>query len=176
MFSKKATSSPLIWHLLHNVKWKVKISSIFVAFLKNMNFNPIDVNDHFQKSLKILIEIQQLTLSSTFSTSRVPLVRMGYSIWTLWIRRAKKNNNVWSPKVKSLTSERHLWQPNFSKGLTKLAVILDYKHPGTIFLALPAHRKVLKLDFQSEFYMSKIIRIFLIFFHWGIRFLEHIFC
>ena len=26
-----------IWHLLHNVK--VKISSIFVAFLENMNFN-----------------------------------------------------------------------------------------------------------------------------------------
>ena len=31
-------------------------------------------------------------------------------------------------------------------------------------LALPAHRKVLKLDFQSEFSMSKITRIFLIFF------------
>ena len=31
-------------------------------------------------------------------------------------------------------------------------------------LALPARRKVRKLDFQSEFSMSKIIRIFLIFF------------
>ena len=43
MFSKKATkkltkSSPLIWHLLHNVKSRVKISSIFVALLENMNF------------------------------------------------------------------------------------------------------------------------------------------
>ena len=39
VFSMKATklkkSSPSIWHLLHNV---VKISSIFVAFLENMNF------------------------------------------------------------------------------------------------------------------------------------------
>ena len=31
-------SSPSIWHLLHYVKWTVKISSIFVAFLDNMNF------------------------------------------------------------------------------------------------------------------------------------------
>ena len=27
-----------IWHLLHNVKSAVKISSIFVAFLENVNF------------------------------------------------------------------------------------------------------------------------------------------
>ena len=32
-------SSPSIWHLLRNVKLTVKISSIFVAFLENMNFN-----------------------------------------------------------------------------------------------------------------------------------------
>ena len=32
-------SSPLIWHLLHNVKLTVKILSIFVAFLENINFN-----------------------------------------------------------------------------------------------------------------------------------------
>ena len=31
-------SSPWIWHLLHNVKLPVKISSIFVVFLENMNF------------------------------------------------------------------------------------------------------------------------------------------
>ena len=31
-------SSLLIWHLLHNVKSTEKISSIFVAFLENMNF------------------------------------------------------------------------------------------------------------------------------------------
>ena len=32
-------SLPSIWHLLHNVKSTVKISSIFVAFLENMNFS-----------------------------------------------------------------------------------------------------------------------------------------
>ena len=32
-------SSTSIWHLLQSVKSTVKISSIFVAFLKNMNFN-----------------------------------------------------------------------------------------------------------------------------------------
>ena len=31
-------SSPAIWHLLYNVKSMVKISSIFVAFLENMDF------------------------------------------------------------------------------------------------------------------------------------------
>ena len=30
-------SSQSIWNLLHNVKLMVKISSIFVAFLENMN-------------------------------------------------------------------------------------------------------------------------------------------
>ena len=32
-------SSPSISHLLHNVKSRVKISSILVAFLENMNFS-----------------------------------------------------------------------------------------------------------------------------------------
>ena len=32
-------SSHSIWHLLHNVKSTVRISSIFVPFLENMNFN-----------------------------------------------------------------------------------------------------------------------------------------
>ena len=31
-------SLPSIWHLLHNVKKTVKIFSIFVAFLENINF------------------------------------------------------------------------------------------------------------------------------------------
>ena len=43
MFSKKATKIDEIftvyWHLLHNVKSSVKISSNFVAFLENVNFN-----------------------------------------------------------------------------------------------------------------------------------------
>ena len=42
VFSKKATkltkSSPSIWHYVVSVKPTVKISSIFVAFLENMNF------------------------------------------------------------------------------------------------------------------------------------------
>ena len=46
--------------------------------------------------------------------------------------------------------------------------IPDYMCPGMLCLALSARRKVWKLDFQSEFSMSKIIRIFLIFFHWRI--------
>ena len=37
VFSKKATKLS-IWHLLQNVKSTVKISSIFVASLENMNF------------------------------------------------------------------------------------------------------------------------------------------
>ena len=37
-----------IWHLLHNVKSTVKISSIFVAFLEHMNFIELRENLHFQ--------------------------------------------------------------------------------------------------------------------------------
>jgi hypothetical protein len=33
-------SSPLIWHVLHNVNSMVKILSNFVAFLENINFKP----------------------------------------------------------------------------------------------------------------------------------------
>ena len=38
-FLRMTKSSPPIWHLLHNVKSMVKISSIFPAFLENMYFN-----------------------------------------------------------------------------------------------------------------------------------------
>ena len=46
---------------------------------------------------------------------------------------------------------QHLRRPHFSKRLTKLAIFPDYKCPGMLCLALPARRKVQKLDFQSEF-------------------------
>ena len=36
--------------------------------------------------------------------------------------------------------------------------------------------KVPKFDFKSQFYISKIIRIFFIFFHWRISIQKHIFC
>ena len=52
--------------------------------------------------------------------------------------------------------KRHLRRPYFSKGLTKLAILQDYKRHG-----------MWKLGFQSEFSMSKIIWISLNFlFHW----------
>ena len=45
-FSKKATKidkiftvTVTLWHLLHNLKLKVKVSPNFVAFLENINFN-----------------------------------------------------------------------------------------------------------------------------------------
>ena len=48
MFSKKATkSSPSIWHYVENVKTTVKLSSIFVTFLENMNFTKILFFIHF---------------------------------------------------------------------------------------------------------------------------------
>ena len=46
----------------------------------------------------------------------------------------------------------------------RVAIILHYKCPGIICLALPARCKVLKLDFQSNYSMSKINRIFLFIF------------
>ena len=40
-------SSPLIWRYVVNVKETVSISSIFVAFLDNMNFNVVEVYQFF---------------------------------------------------------------------------------------------------------------------------------
>ena len=50
--------------------------------------------------------------------------------------------------------------PIFSEGLTKLAKILDFKRTGMLCLALPARRIVPRLDFQSEFSMSKSFDFF----------------
>ena len=43
---KSTKPSPLIWHLLHNVKSTVKISSNFLAFLENMKFNLRNVTSY----------------------------------------------------------------------------------------------------------------------------------
>ena len=54
--------------------------------------------------------------------------------------------------------------PSAAQFVKRSYKILDYKCPGMLGLALPARCKVLKLDFQSDFLMSKIIQISLIFF------------
>jgi hypothetical protein len=59
----------------------------------------------------------------------------------------------------SVTFGKH----NFSKGLTKSAILPDFKCPRMLCLGLPPHREVPKLDFESGFSMSKFIKIFLIF-------------
>ena len=38
MPQKVTKSSPLVWHLVHNIKSTVRILSNFVAFLENINF------------------------------------------------------------------------------------------------------------------------------------------
>ena len=48
-------SSPLIWHLLHNVKSTVNISPVFVAFLENMNFTKKRL-DHDRKQYFFLFK------------------------------------------------------------------------------------------------------------------------
>ena len=49
--------------------------------------------------------------------------------------------------------KRHLQQPHFSKGLTKLAILPDYKCAGLICLALPA-RQVCGLILVIKFFLS----------------------
>ena len=78
-------------------------------------------------------------------------------------RPAQGSRKVEGDKGSHVPRKRHLRQPNFSNGLTKLAILPDYKLPGMLCLALLAHTKVQKVVFQSEFYISKIIRMLLIF-------------
>ena len=54
-------SSQSIWHLLHTVKSTVKISTIFVAFLENLNFNSKKNNKvvhAYKKSISIVLTYQ----------------------------------------------------------------------------------------------------------------------
>ena len=45
-------SSLLIWHYVASVKWTVKISSIFVAFLENTNFKKLATIENFWASFR----------------------------------------------------------------------------------------------------------------------------
>jgi len=78
----------------------------------------------------------------------------------------KKTQRLYTDSVMRVGSDT-FGDPIFQKGLQNYPAILpDYKSPGLLCLALPAWRKVQKLDFQSEFSMSKIIQIPLkLFFH-----------
>ena len=44
-------------------------------------------------------------------------------------------NPLWL-KISHQHLKQYLQQPKFSKGLTKSAIIMDYKRPGMLFLAL----------------------------------------
>ena len=54
----------------------------------------------------------------------------------------------------SLTSEATLWRPNFSKGLTKLAILPDYNHPG---LLLPSFATLSKIG--PDFSNKKVLKL-----------------
>ena len=57
---KMMKSSPSIWHLLHNVKFTLKISSIFVAFLENMNFNGKCMKTYWQPCRQTKVHLYYL--------------------------------------------------------------------------------------------------------------------
>ena len=63
--------------------------------------------------------------------------------------------------LKSLTSEA---TPLTTNSFKISASLPDYKHTRMLCLPLRPRQKVLESDFQSEFSMSKIIQILLIFF------------
>ena len=53
----------------------------------------------------------------------------------------------------------YLRQPNFSKGLTKLAIFPDYKRPGLICLALPPRQKfglILVIKWLKNWFYQKM--------------------
>ena len=54
--------------------------------------------------------------------------------------------------------------PTHSKFISKQVILLDQNCPGILCLALRTLQKEPTSDSQSQFSMSKIIRIFLIFF------------
>ena len=79
-------SSPSIWHYIVSVKSTVKISSIFAAFLENMNFKNAIIWDSpitGQKSTRTYAELQD-------NVSKVHIFLEGHKIFCeistlLWI-------------------------------------------------------------------------------------------
>ena len=53
--------------------------------------------------------------------------------------------------------KRHLQQSNFSKGLTKLAILPDYKCPGLSCLAFPACQKFC-LILVIKFFLVEVMK------------------
>ena len=51
-------SSPSIWHYAVSVKLTVKISSIFVAFLENTNFNTVRFDTNFSHFSNTILKIK----------------------------------------------------------------------------------------------------------------------
>ena len=109
----------------------------------------------------ILLHVNMLELIYVTKTRRIPTKMNELTVWTSTIA-AGRVKAFWN--LKSFSMEATPSATQFSNGLTKLAFLPDYKRPGMLCLSLLAHRKVQKLNFQSEFSMSKIIRISLKFF------------
>ena len=86
-------SSMSIWHLLHNVKSTVKLSSIFVAFLENMDFTTyVPVNSEFMGKRFQAAQLTHerfVTIDHSFKTffwylpNRTSMLRILYSTNTI---------------------------------------------------------------------------------------------
>ena len=125
-------SSPLIWHLLHNVKSTVKISSIFVGFSEKMNFNNTQLF-HLHKSTIFIILFWKriwdcnIVLNHSLTThfflfnlfTFTPVIfflRTHMNLDKRILRNHKTRHNKWSKnlyKVKFVD----LWKCNFRKAL-----------------------------------------------------------
>ena len=62
------TSSPSIWHYVVTVKWAVKISSIFVAFLEYTNFKETDEKEWLDPFLGLYFWLHLLLFHHYFSS------------------------------------------------------------------------------------------------------------
>ena len=73
-----------------------------------------------------------LAIKNFFSSYGI-LIKMTNPATLRW----KHHNAIKGYLVKSLTSEATPSATQFFKGLTKLAIILDYKHPGMLCQLIP---------------------------------------
>ena len=120
------------------------------------------------KHIQNVLANDTATLVSNKSEDKIEYVRFQFSAAAF----PKQQPNIdgtffavsWVYVLKSLGSEATPLLPIHAKGLIELAILPNYRHPWMLCIALQPCQKVLKADFQSQFSMSKIILIFLIFF------------
>ena len=123
---------------IHTCLWKSEANFISCFF--------------YSQFLPILVFIMKFfPFSLTLQISSIGVSQIGHFLGSLAIKVMNLGSNTFG-------------NPFFSKGLTKLAILPNYRHPLILCLAFRSCQKLRKSNFQSEFLCQKSSETFWHFF------------